>query len=268
MRAGETMQLYVGTSGFSYKEWRGSFYPADLPAGEMLRYYGERLPAVEINNTFYRLPSEGVLVAWAEQVPAGFRFALKATQRITHLKRLKGAESETEVLLRKASELGQRLGPILFQLPPNLKLDLPRLAAFLQLLPRGAQAAFELRHPSWSEPGVHELLRAHGCALCTADVDDPPPPKPPAARNADHPRDAADPVASPDAPPFSGKAIEATADWGYLRLRRQEYDDNALQAWSDGIAAQPWTAAYVFFKHEDAGAGPRLAARFLASSRP
>lgn len=242
------MQLYVGTSGFSYKEWRGSFYPEDLPAGEMLRYYGERLPAVEINNTFYRLPTEGVLVSWAEQVPAGFRFALKATQRITHMKRLKGVEVETEVLLRKAGELGQRLGPILFQLPPNLKLDLPRLEAFLDVLPRGARAAFEFRHPSWSEPAVSDLLRAHGCARCIADVDPPEPGAP--------------------SSPGTGEGLDATTDWGYLRLRREEYDDQALQAWRDGIAAQPWGTVYVFFKHEDAGAGPRLVARFLALSRP
>jgi uncharacterized protein YecE (DUF72 family) len=228
------MKLYVGTSGFSYKEWKGSFYPEDLPAGEMLRYYAERLPAVEINNTFYRLPSERLLVEWAEQVPEGFRFVLKASQKITHFKRLRGAEPETEVLLRVAGALGDHLGPLLFQLPPNLKADLPRLEAFLELLPLGARPAFEFRHPSWSEAGTREALRAHGCALCIADVDEEPEP-----------------------------TIEATANWGYLRLRRQEYDDAALLAWAQRIAEQPWSEAYVFFKHEDAGAGPRLAKRFL-----
>jgi uncharacterized protein YecE (DUF72 family) len=228
------MKLYVGTSGFSYKEWKGSFYPEDLPAGEMLRYYAERLPAVEINNTFYRLPSERLLVEWAEQVPEGFRFVLKASQKITHFKRLRGAEPETEVLLRVAGALGDHLGPLLFQLPPNLKADLPRLEAFLELLPRGARPVFEFRHPSWSEAATREALRAHGCALCIADVDEEPEP-----------------------------AIEATANWGYLRLRRQDYDDAALLAWAQRIAEQPWSEAYVFFKHEDAGAGPRLAKRFL-----
>lgn len=228
------MKIYAGTSGFSYKEWKGSFYPEDMPAGEMLRYYAERLPAVEINNTFYRLPSERLLVAWAEQVPAGFRFVLKASQKITHFKRLRGAEAETEVLLRVAGALEDHLGPLLFQLPPNLKADLALLEAFLELMPRGARPVFEFRHPSWSEAALREVLRAHGCALCIADVDEEPQP-----------------------------AIEATAEWGYLRLRRQEYDDAALRAWASRIAEQPWSEAYVFFKHEDAGAGPRLAKRFL-----
>ncbi|HVT56874.1 MAG TPA: DUF72 domain-containing protein [Thermoanaerobaculia bacterium] len=229
------MKLYAGTSGFSYAEWKGSFYPDDLPAGEMLRFYADRLPAVEINNTFYRLPRASVLTAWGEQVPADFRFALKASRRITHIKRLRDAESETEYLLRVAEALGERLGPILFQLPPNLKADLPRLQAFIALLPQGVRAAFEFRHPSWSELGVREALRGRGCAMVIDDTEEAP-----------------------------AAEIEATTDWGYLRLRRQDYDAAALAAWAQRIAGQSWSEAYVFFKHEEAGAGPRLAADFLA----
>jgi uncharacterized protein YecE (DUF72 family) len=228
------MKIYAGTSGFSYKEWRGTFYPDELPAAEMLRYYAERLPAVEINNTFYRLPRESMLAGWAEQVPAGFLFVLKASQKITHMRRLRGAESETEVLLQVAGALGDHLGPLLFQLPPNMKADVQRLAAFLELLPPGARAAFEFRHPSWQTPEVEEALRARNCALCLADVDEEPEPP-----------------------------LVATADWGYLRLRRIEYDEAALRRWHRQIQAQPWSTAYVFFKHEDAGTGPRLAGRFL-----
>jgi uncharacterized protein YecE (DUF72 family) len=231
------MKPYAGTSGFSFKEWRGGFYPEDLPAAEMLRYYAARLPAVEINNTFYRLPREAMLAAWAEQVPPGFRFALKVSQRITHIKRLRGAESELEYLLLAVSALGESLGPLLFQLPPNFKADVELLKVFLELLPRRVRAAFEFRHASWSTPAVREALGARGCALCVADADEAPEP-----------------------------AVEATADWGYLRLRRQTYDAAALSAWAQRIAAQPWHEVYVFFKHE-AGAGPQLATDFLALPR-
>src|SRR5579863_1689522 len=214
------MKVYAGTSGFSYKEWKGPFYPEDLPAAQMLSYYASQLPAVEINNTFYRLPKESMLAAWAEQVPPDFRFVLKASQKITHMKRLRDAGSETEVLLHVAGALGEKLGPILFQLPPNMKADAPRLRAFLDLLPPGARAAFEFRHPSWYDDEVLNELRSHRCALCVADVDDEP------------------------APP-----IRATADWGYLRLRRQGYDEATLRSWTQQIAQQEWSTAYVFFKH-------------------
>jgi uncharacterized protein YecE (DUF72 family) len=233
------MNLYAGTSGFSYKEWKGSFYPEDLAAADMLRFYAGRLPAVEINNTFYRLPKESMLAGWAAQVPPAFRFALKASQRITHMKRLRGAEGETEVLMQVAGALGPTLGPILFQLPPNLKVDVARLAAFLELLPPGARAAFEFRHPSWAASEVHEVLAARRCALCVADVDEEPEPE-----------------------------ISRTADWGYLRLRRQDYPAAALTRWLERIRDQGWESAYVFFKHEDAGAGPRLAGQFLGLASP
>jgi uncharacterized protein YecE (DUF72 family) len=227
------MRVLAGTSGFSYKEWKGSFYPEDLPSEEMLSFYSGRLPAVEINNTFYRMPKPALLESWAEQVPPEFRFVLKASQRITHRKRLKEAGEEVAYFFQTASTLGERLGPTLFQLPPNLKKDLPRLEAFLAVLPAGARAAFEFRHASWFEDDVFEVLRGRGTALCVAEDEE---------------------LATP---------LVATADWGYLRLRRQDYDDAAVGAWAEKVRGQAWSEVYVFFKHEDAGAGPRLAEKLL-----
>ncbi len=228
------MNILTGTSGFSYKEWKGNFYPADLPADGMLAWYAERLGTVEINNTFYRMPSEKVVTGWASQVPESFRFVLKASQRITHYKRLKDAGSELEYFLHVSSTLGERLGPTLFQLPPNFRKDLPRLVDFLALLPNRWRAAFEFRHASWFEDDVYEALNACGAALCAADSDDVPAP------------------------------LVASAEFGYLRLRRPEYNDDQLTEWVDRVREQPWNEVYVFFKHEDAGAGPRLAERFLS----
>lgn len=223
------MRVLAGTSGYSYKEWKGSFYPEDLPAGEMLRYYSARLAAVEINNTFYRMPSAKLLAGWAEQVPERFRFALKASQQITHRLRLKEAADPVGYFFRVAATLGDRLGPVLFQLPPNLKKDLPRLTDFLSLLPAGSRAAFEFRHVSWFEADVLEALRSCGAALCVAEDED---------------------LATP---------LEATAPWGYLRLRRQDYGPADVAAWAERLGKQPWSEVYVFFKHEEGGAGPRLA---------
>lgn len=225
------MRVLVGTSGFSYKEWKGSFYPEDLPADGMLRYYAERLPAVEINNTFYRMPKPSLLAGWAEQVPDGFRFVLKASRQITHRLRLKDAAEPVEYFFRVATTLGDRLGPALFQLPPYLKKDLPRLTDFLALLPPAARAAFEFRHATWFDDEVLSALRAKGAALCVAEDED---------------------LATP---------LEATAGWGYLRLRRQDYDEKALTDWAAKIRGQDWSETYVFFKHEEGGTGPRLAAR-------
>ncbi|HWZ85120.1 MAG TPA: DUF72 domain-containing protein [Thermoanaerobaculia bacterium] len=227
------MRVRAGTSGFSYKEWKGSFYPEDLPAARMLAYYSERLPAVEINNTFYRMPKPALLEGWAAEVSPEFRFVLKASQRITHFKRLKEAADEVAYFFGVAATLGERLGPALFQLPPNLKKDLPRLEAFLETLPQGARAAFEFRHASWFEDDVFATLRARGAALCVAEDEE---------------------LATP---------LVATADWGYLRLRRQDYGDADVAAWAGRVKEQTWGEAYVFFKHEDAGAGPRLAAQLL-----
>jgi uncharacterized protein YecE (DUF72 family) len=227
------VRLRVGTSGYSYKEWRGTFYPEDLQPAEMLRFYAERLGAVEINNTFYRMPSEKVLAGWAAQVPEDFRFALKASRRITHFKRLKEAAEDLRYLTETALALGDRLGPVLFQLPPHLKLDRQRLETFVAALPQEPRAAFEFRHSSWFVQEVYDLLREHGAALVTADTGE-----------------------EGDAP------LTATAGYGYLRLRRPDYDDADLEAWVARVKEQPWEEALVFFKHEDEGAGPRLAARF------
>ena len=224
------MATLAGTSGFSYKDWKGSFYPQDLKAEDMLGYYSGQLPAVEINNTFYRMPRTALLESWANQVPGPFRFAIKASRRITHVKRLKGAFDETQYLLQTLTALGERLGAILFQLPPFLRKDVDTLSAFLQLLPEGTPAAFEFRHASWQDEDVFEALRAHNAALCLADTDEAEP------------------------------TVVSTADWGYLRLRRTEYDDERLERWSKVVAAQGWRDTLAFFKHEDAG--PALARRF------
>jgi len=227
--------LRSGTSGFSYAPWKGTFYPEDLPAKRWLAYYAERLPAVEINNTFYRMPKASVLAGWAEQVPEEFRFAIKASKRITHIKRLKEAGDEVGYLVTVLAALGPKLGAVLFQLPPNLKLDQPRLEAFLELLGGRVPAAFEFRHPSWQEPAVAELLRARGAALCVADTDEGP---------------------APD--------LIATAPFTYLRLRRSAYPAGELAEWVAKLRLSAAPDAYVFFKHEDAGVGPRLAAELLA----
>jgi len=228
------MKLHVGTSGYSYKEWKGSFYPEKLPAKEMLSYYASRLPAVELNNTFYRLPKKSMVESWKEQVPATFRFSIKASQRITHFKRLKDVEDETKYLLDTVSVLDESLGVILFQLPPNLKKDLPRLATFLNVLPQTTKAAFEFRHQTWFEDDVLELLSSKNHALCISDTDDLP---------VTH--------------------IDRTADWGYLRLRRVEYSEENLKEWLKRVDDQKWNEAFVFFKHEDEGTGPKLAAEFI-----
>jgi len=228
------VRLSVGTSGYSYKEWKGSFYPEKLPAKDMLAFYGERLPAVEINNTFYRLPKAAVLESWAAQVPDGFRFSLKASRRITHFKRLKETDDETGYFLETARTLGDRLGVLLFQLPPNLKMDLPRLEKFLELLPDGTPAAFEFRHESWRDETVIACLDARDFAIVAADTDD------------------------------EEAGITGQASWGYLRLRRQGYGPDGLAAWVEKVRARSWKEAFVFFKHEDEGAGPKLAAEFLS----
>jgi uncharacterized protein YecE (DUF72 family) len=231
------MRVVAGTSGYAYKEWKGSFYPEDLKPDQYLGYYASRLGAVEINNTFYRMPTERLLLDWAAQVPDGFTFVLKASQRITHRKRLADCAEEVGYFLRTANVLGKRLGPTLFQMAPNFKKDLGRLRAFLELVPRTWRAAFEFRHDSWFDDDVFAALGAHGnAALCVADVA---------------------PEEGPSAP------LVATADWGYLRLRREDYTPEDLADWTRRVSAQSWREAFVFFKHEEAGAGPRLAQEFL-----
>jgi uncharacterized protein YecE (DUF72 family) len=232
------MNLYVGTSGYSYKEWKGSFYPDDMPADAMLKFYGERFRAVEINNTFFRMPKPAVLEAWVGEVPAEFRFVLKASRGITHMKRLKDAGESVAYLFKMAESLNERLGAVLFQTPPNLKKDAGRLREFLALLPRDRRAAFEFRHQTWLDDEVFALLRERNAALCLAEAED-----------------------ELDIP------FVATADWGYLRLRMPEYSDAEMKAWVKQVKAQKWTDAFVFFKHEDEAQGPAFAKRFLEFSK-
>lgn len=228
------MNLYVGTSGYSYKEWKGPFYPKDLPDKQMLHYYSEHFRSVEINNTFYRMPKASVLEAWAAEVPADFRFVIKASQRITHFQRLKDCRDSVDYLLDVIGVLMDRLGPVLFQLPPNLHKDTTRLRDFLALLPPQRRLAFEFRHQSWFDDEVFDILRKHHAVLCIAEAEN----------------DLAIPFVS-------------TADWGYLRLRRPDYGDAELQMWVKRVLDQNWRDAFVFFKHEDEGKGPQMAKRFL-----
>ena len=228
------MNLYVGTSGYSYKEWKGPFYPEDLPDKQMLHFYGERFRSVEINNTFYRMPKPAMLEAWASEVPADFKFVLKAPQQITHIKRLKEAGDSVSYFLKVAAVLNDQLGPLLFQLPPYLKKDASRLRDFLALLPRERRTAFEFRHESWLDDETFALLREHQVALCIAEAED-----------------------GVDVPFMS------TASWGYLRLRRPDYGDAELKAWIEKVRQPNWTDAFIFFKHEDEGKGPQMGKRFL-----
>jgi len=225
------MSLLAGTSGYSYKEWLGPFYPEQLPASEMLRYYAKRFATVEINNTFYRMPAESVLRQWSEQVPDHFTFSLKAPRRITHEKRLREAGPQVTEFMRRAGTLGNRLGAVLFQLPPFLRKDLPRLRDFLDQLPSAGRVAFEFRHASWQDEDVYDVLRSHGAMLCVTDSDEG------------------------DTP------FVATADRGYVRLRRTHYDDSELLDWARRIAAKALLQTYVYFMHEDEALGTRFARR-------
>jgi uncharacterized protein YecE (DUF72 family) len=228
------VNVRVGTSGYSYAEWKGNFYPEKIAAKDMLSYYAGRFPTVEINNTFYRMPKEDLLNGWAGQVPESFTFVLKASQRITHIKRLKECGELLTLLFRVSATLGARLGPLLFQLPPNFRKDVPRLEGFFQQMPERRRVAFEFRHASWFDDETYATLREHGAALCVADTGEEP--------------------AAP---------LVATTDWGYLRLRREDFDDGELRDWARRIREQPWSDAFVFLKHEEEGKGPKLAARLM-----
>ncbi len=219
------MNMYVGTSGFAYKEWKGHFYPEDLPAKKFLTYYASKFPTVEINNTFYRMPSSKLVETWASEVPDDFTFAIKAPQRITHQKRLKECEEPLKWLFDAIELLAEKQGPLLFQLPPNFKKDVPRLQAFLAAIPKRIRAAFEFRHESWLADDTYEALRAADAALCIADTEE---------------------LSTPLVP---------TAKWGYLRLRREDYVEADIRKWAEAISAQNWDSAFVYFKHEDAAKG-------------
>jgi uncharacterized protein YecE (DUF72 family) len=229
------MHVRVGTSGWNYPEWRGSFYPSDMKPAAMLTYYGERFSTVEVNNTFYRMPTAKGVQGWAAAVPERFSFVLKAPQRITHFARLRDVDDPVRFFCDTARLLGGKLGPLLFQLPPNFKVDTGRLADVLALLPPDLRAAFEFRNPTWFTEEVYTRLAARNAALCIADNDD------------------------------GATPAVATADWGYLRLRATGYADDDLRGWLATMhrIGERWRDAYVFFKHEEAGTGPALGARLV-----
>jgi uncharacterized protein YecE (DUF72 family) len=229
------MKLLAATSGYAFKEWKGQFYPEDMKDDGMLAFYASKFPTVEINNTFYRLPKEKVLLDWAAQVPEDFTFAIKASQRITHHARLKPESADTvDFLLKNTAVLGKRLGPILFQLPPNLKKDLDRLRVFLERLPTDRRYTVEFRHESWFEDEVFAALKERNVAFCISEQ-----------------------------PEFKTPVV-ATASWGYLRLHRFDYDDAMLAEWSKVVKSQGWSDAYVFFKHDEGvGSGPPAVNSFI-----
>jgi len=218
-----TSRVLAGASGYSFKEWKGTFYPDKLKAEQMLGWYAERLPTVEINNTFYRMPRTSMLEVWAATTPDHFRFAIKAPRRITHIARLKGdtVADSLGYLYKNLAALGPKRGPVLFQLPPNLKKDLPRLAAFLQLLPEGHGASFEFRNDTWFADDVYDALKGAGAALCLSEREDNAPPP-----------------------------LVETASWGYVRLRLENYSDDDLRTWAKRLEATSWREIDVYFMHE------------------
>jgi uncharacterized protein YecE (DUF72 family) len=216
-------RLLAGASGYSFKEWCGTFYPDKMKSEAMLPHYSERLPTVEINNTFYRMPRVAMLEEWVKCTRASFRFAIKAPRRITHMARIKpeSVGDSVEFLYRALQALGDKLGPVLFQLPPNLKKDLPRLAGFLKMLPANHRAAFEFRNDSWFEDDVYAALKEAGASLCLSEREDNAPPP-----------------------------LVETAPWGYVRLRLESYSDADLEAWAKRLLATGWKETYVYFMHE------------------
>ncbi len=233
-----TARLMAGASGYSFKEWKGSFYPADMKADGMLKYYAERLPTVEINNTFYQLPKASVLENWAACTPQAFRFSIKASRRITHLSRLNAdtAADPLAYLYKTLGVLGGKRGPVLFQLPPFLKKDLPRLEDFLALLPDGHRAAFEFRNETWFSDDVYALLKKAAAALCVSEREDNAPPP-----------------------------LVETANWGYVRLRLEEYTDADLKRWSERLLATSWQSVHVYFMHEPTA--PAYARTLMAAAQ-
>jgi uncharacterized protein YecE (DUF72 family) len=233
-RIAAAMRVFAGTSGFSYDEWHPSFYPEDLPASERLSYYATKLTTVEINNTFYRTPKREVIEGWRDKVSDAFRFVIKASQRLTHQKRMKDCGEDLAYALGAYAAIEPKLGAVLFQFPPNLRQDLARLGDFCACLPQGTRAAFEFRHASWFADATYAVLAERNLALVASETDEEPSP-----------------------------AVVRTADFGYLRLRRTSYGPGELDQWAERLRAQDWREAFVFFKHEDAGTGPRLAQEFL-----
>ena len=223
--------FWVGTSGYNYPEWKGSFYPADLPAKKMLPYYAARFPTVEINYTFYRMPTEKLVAGWAAQTPSPYRLTLKAPRRITHDNRLRDVSEHVKFFCDVAATLGEKLGTLLFQLPPFLKKDLAVFDAFLVQLPAGVRAAFEFRHTSWFDDEVFDRLTARNLAVCIADSEK---------------------LSTP---------VRVTADYAYFRLRDEGYQADDIKQWADTVARETSLCrdVFVYFKHEESGKGPEFA---------
>lgn len=231
-------RVLVGTSGYNYPEWRGSFYPEKLPASGMLAYYAERFRTVEINYTFYRMPTEKLLAGWSAGTPEAFCFTLKAPRRITHDAKLQRCDDLVGAFCRTARTLGPKLGVLLFQLPPAFRKDAGVLRQFVECLPENTRAAFEFRHPSWFDDEVYAVLRARNLALCVADSEK---------------------LHTP---------VETTADYTYFRLRDEGYQPADLDRWADTIASSPAPGdAFVYFKHEEQGRGTEFAQRLIDGLR-
>lgn len=228
------MDIHVGTSGYNYAEWKGTFYPNPFPASKMFGYYAERFRTVEINYTFYRMPTPKLTDGWKAQAPDGFSYTLKAPRRITHDRRLTDCAESMTLFIESARGLGEHLGCLLFQLPPNFRADVAKLDAFLALIPGDVRAAFEFRHESWHADDVFRLLSAHNVALCIADMGDKTTP------------------------------LVATAGHGYFRLRDEGYGPDDIARWAATVKTfeDKWTDAFVYFKHEDDGKGPEFAKEF------
>jgi uncharacterized protein YecE (DUF72 family) len=228
------MNFWIGTSGFQYSEWKGNFYPEDLSTAKMLSFYAEQFATTEVNYTFHRIPAQKTIENWKAKTPEKFRFALKAPQKITHWAKLRDCSDTLEYFCKVVTDLGERLGPVLFQLPPTFKKDADVLGAFLRELP-SMRAAFEFRHESWFDDEIFDLLCSRNIALCIADTDA---------------------IATPE---------KITADYGYLRLRRADYSEEDVKRWSQFVRGQKanWTDAFVFFKHEESGIGPKLAKQMI-----
>jgi uncharacterized protein YecE (DUF72 family) len=218
-----TSKIVAGASGYSFKEWKGTFYPEKMKPEEMLPFYSQRLPTVEINNTFYRMPRTSMLEEWVKCTPESFRFSIKSPRRITHLARLKpeSVGDSVDFLYKALESLGDKRGPVLFQLPPLAKKDTARLEGFLAMLPQGHRAAFEFRNDSWFSDDVYALLKNAGAVLCFSEREDNAPPP-----------------------------LVETADWGYVRLRLEQYSDADLEQWAKRIAATGWRETYAYFMHE------------------
>jgi uncharacterized protein YecE (DUF72 family) len=229
------MRVHVGTSGYNYPEWRGTFYPADIKAPKMFAYYAERFRTVEINYTFYRMPTVALTGGWRDQAPAGFAYTLKAPRRLTHEKKLKECGPDVARFVESARVLEGHLGSLLFQLPPTFRSDPERLGDFLTALPGDLRCAFEFRHDSWLSDDVYARLESHGAALCIADFGDKTTP------------------------------IRPTARHGYFRLRDEGYQTADLERWATRIEerAADWDEVFVYFKHEEEGKGPEFAAAFV-----